>query len=145
MSPPLARAGRIHSHVTRDAAVACHTGLSIYLASFRPIGPSRWPAAPTKYDNVQKGVQIGCTCILHPSTIFLDSILYRSSSSISVPNLVPLAQRFPEPEDPLSKRFSASGACAVHPLETETTKDRGSRQGSRDLQTGHPGRQPFDL
>ena len=57
-----------------------------------------------------------------------------------MPILVSLGQRFPEPEDPLSKLFSAPGTCTVHPLGTETTKDRGSRWGSRDLQTGHPGR-----
>ena len=57
--------------------------------------------------------------------------------------MVSPAQRFPEPDDPLSKSFSAPGTCPVHPSGTETIKDRGSRWESRDLQAGHPGR-PFD-
>ena len=46
---------RAYSHGASDTAIACPTALPIYLASFRSIGPPRWPAALNKHDNVQKG------------------------------------------------------------------------------------------
>ena len=46
---------RAYPHGTRDTAIAWPKTLPIYLASFRPIGSSSWPAAPIKHDNAQKG------------------------------------------------------------------------------------------
>ena len=45
-----------------------------------------------------------------------------SLNSISVPNLVSLAQNFLAPENPTSQKCSAPGACSLHPTGTATTK-----------------------
>ena len=69
---------RAQSHGARDTTIACPTALRLYLASFRPTGPSRWPAAPTKHGNVQKGCKLVARALhvhLAPQHNFVDSIL----------------------------------------------------------------------
>ena len=53
------------------------------------------------------------------------NIELRSSNSISVPNLVSIAQNFPEPEDPSRINFSSPGARSLHPTGTIATKTYG--------------------
>ena len=60
-----------------------------------------------------------------------------SLNSISVPNLVSIAQSFLKPEDPMSKKFSASGACSLHPTGTATTKAHRLGLYTCDLQVWH--------
>ena len=45
-----------------------------------------------------------------------------SLNSISVPNLVSIAQNFREPEDPSRIKFSGAGARRLYPTGTVTTK-----------------------
>ena len=146
MSPLLARAARIRLGPGTPQCMA--QGITHLPSKFQAYLSVQMASSTDQTRQCTGGVQIGCACIARASCTpaqFLGSILYRSSSSISVPNLVSLAQRFPEPEDPLPKTFSAPRTCAVHPSGTETTKDRGSQWGSCDLHTRNPGRPPFDL
>ena len=50
------------------------------------------------------------------------TIELRSLNSISVPNLVSIAQNFLEPEDPYRIKFSGPGARSLHPRGTVTAK-----------------------
>ena len=43
------------------------------------------------------------------------TIELRSLNSTDVPNLVPIAQNFPEPEDPSRINFSGPGTRSLHP------------------------------
>ena len=50
------------------------------------------------------------------------TIEIHSSNSISVPNLVSIAQNFLEPEDPSRIKFNGASARRLHPAGTVTTK-----------------------
>ena len=50
------------------------------------------------------------------------TIELRSLNSISVPNLVSIAQSFLKPEHPSQINFSGPGARSLHPTGTVTTK-----------------------
>ena len=65
------------------------------------------------------------------------TIELRSLNSISVPNLVSLAQSFLKPEEAMSKKFSASGACSLHPTGTATTKAHTLGLYTCDFQVWH--------
>ena len=65
------------------------------------------------------------------------TIEVRSLNSISVPNLVSLAQSFLKPENPMPKKFSASGACSLHHTGTATTKAHRLGLYTCDLQVWH--------
>ena len=62
-----------------------------------------------------------------------------------VPSLVSLAQSFLKPEDPMSKKFSASGACSLHHTGTATTKAHRLWLYTCTQQVSHQGCPPFGL
>ena len=68
----------------------------------------------------------GCANAVHvhyaPNHQMACAIELRSLNSISVPNLVSIAQKFLKPEDLSQINFSGPGARSLHPSETLTTK-----------------------
>ena len=62
------------------------------------------------------------------------TIELRTLNFISVPNLVSLAQKFLEPEDPSQIKFCGPGACTLHPTRTATGKAYRLGQYTCDLQ-----------
>ena len=81
-----------------------------------------WPEGAAK----QKQVQNICTCTARahctPAPFFIRRQVGLARCT-HVPSLVSLAQSFLKPEDPSSKRFSAPGACNLHPTEVAPLKD----------------------
>ena len=73
------------------------------------------------------------------------TIELRLSNSISVPNLVSIAQNFLEPEDPYQISFSPTGARNLHPTRTATTKTYMLGKHACDLQVWHQRRVPSGL
>ena len=73
------------------------------------------------------------------------TIELRSLNSISVPNLVSIAQNFLEPEDPSRINFSGPGARSLHTTRTVTTKTYRLGEQTGDLHFWHQRCPPFDL
>ena len=62
------------------------------------------------------------------------TIELRLLNSVSVPNLVSIAQNFLEPEEPSQINLSGHGARSLHPTRTVTTKTYRLGQQTYDLQ-----------
>ena len=73
------------------------------------------------------------------------TIELRSLNSISVPNLVSIAQRFLKAEDPSQINFSGPGACSLHPTGTVTTNTYRLGWHTYNLQVWHQPRVPCGL
>ena len=73
------------------------------------------------------------------------NILLCPLKSISVPNLVSIAQFFLEPADPCQINVSGPGTPRQHPTETVTTETHRLWQHTSDLHVWHQRCPPFGL
>ena len=73
------------------------------------------------------------------------NIEFRSLSSISVSNLLSIAKKFLEPEDPCQINFFPTGARYLHQTGSVTTNTYRLGWHTCDLQVWHQRCPPFDL
>ena len=94
--------------------------------------PTVWPLGAAKEQQVQNV----CTCTARAQCTPAPFFIRRQVGLAKVhpcTELVSLAQRFVKPKDPSSKRFSAPGACNLHPTEVAPPMDFKLAQYACDL------------